>query len=203
MATIIYQKNKKTGNVYAYESIAHWDKDKKQSRAVRKCIGKVDPKTNEIIPTGTYKKKKSEQDANANSGLCSITNCLRGFYGATYLFDKIGEVTGVTADLKACFPDDYKRILSIVYFLILEENNSLSRFPHWQKIHIHPYGKDIASQRSSELFQSIEEVARMDFFAKQGKRRAENEYWAFDITSISSYSEILNQVKKGRNKEHD
>src|SRR5665647_3413268 len=29
------------------------------------------------------------------------------------------------------------------------------------------------------------------------------EYWAFDTTSISSYSETLNQVKKGRNKEHD
>jgi transposase len=29
------------------------------------------------------------------------------------------------------------------------------------------------------------------------------EYWTFDIASISSYSETLSQVKKGRNKEHD
>lgn len=43
----------------------------------------------------------------------------------------------------------------------------------------------------------------MAFFKKQGKRRIEKEYWAFDITSISSYSETLCQVKKGRNKEHD
>lgn len=43
----------------------------------------------------------------------------------------------------------------------------------------------------------------MSFFRKQGKRRAENEYWAFDTTSISSYSKTLNQVKMGRNKEHD
>ena len=43
----------------------------------------------------------------------------------------------------------------------------------------------------------------MAFFKKQGKRRLEKEYWAFDITSISSYSETLIQVKKGRNKEHD
>jgi transposase len=42
----------------------------------------------------------------------------------------------------------------------------------------------------------------MLFFKKQGKRRIEKEYWAFDITSISSCSETLNQVKKGQNKEH-
>jgi transposase len=87
--------------------------------------------------------------------------------------------------------------------LILEENNSLNRFSHWQRLHIHPYGKDIPSQRSSELFQSIDEEERMAFFEKQGKRRIDNEYWAFDITTISSYSEVLNQVKNGVNKEHD
>jgi len=43
----------------------------------------------------------------------------------------------------------------------------------------------------------------MMFFRKQGKRRLEKEYWAFDTTSISSYSEALEQVKKGNNKEHD
>ena len=102
-----------------------------------------------------------------------------------------------------CFPDSYKQILSIAYFLILEENNALNRFSHWQKLHIHPNQEDIPSQRSSELFQSIDEEGRMTFFTKQGKRRIEKEYWAFDITSISSYSEVLSQVKKGRNKEHD
>lgn len=43
----------------------------------------------------------------------------------------------------------------------------------------------------------------MMFFSKQGKRRLEKEYWAFDTTSISSYSEVLKQVKRGKNKEHD
>ncbi|MDD4773428.1 MAG: transposase, partial [Eubacteriales bacterium] len=42
----------------------------------------------------------------------------------------------------------------------------------------------------------------MSFFGKQGKRRIEKEYWAFDITTISSYSDVLKQVKKGKNKEN-
>ena len=48
---IIYQTNKQTGITYAYENKAYWDKEKKQSRARRKLIGKVDPNTGEIIPT--------------------------------------------------------------------------------------------------------------------------------------------------------
>ena len=201
---IVYQTNKKTGITYAYENEPYWDKEKQQSRAKRKLIGKVDPETGEIVPTRTYRKKeKLVGDSATKPGPVPITAMRRSFYGATYLFDQLGEITGVEADLKACFPDLYKKILSIAYFLMLEENNSLSRFSHWQRLHIHPFGKDIPSQRSSELFQSIEEAGRVLFFQKQGRRRIEKEYWAFDVTSISSYSEVLKQVKNGRNKEHD
>ena len=51
MPAIVYQTNKRTGVTYAYESVSHWDKDKRQSRARRKCIGRVDPETKEITPT--------------------------------------------------------------------------------------------------------------------------------------------------------
>ncbi len=204
MMGLIYQTNKKTGITYVYANQAYWDKEKRQSRANRKLIGKLDPETNEVVATRSYKKSKDESQLSPlKPGPVPITKFQRSFYGASYLFDQIGRITGVTTDLKSCFPDTYKQILSIAYYLILEENNSLSRFSHWQKLHIHPYGEDIPSQRSSELFQSIDEEGRMKFFIKQGKRRIEKEYWAFDITSISSYSDTLKQVRKGRNKEHD
>ena len=41
----------------------------------------------------------------------------------------------------------------------------------------------------------------MRFLRLQGKRRVEKEYWAYDSTSISSYSESLKQVKYGKNKD--
>lgn len=59
---IIYQKNKKTGIIYAYDNEAYWDKEKKQSRAKRKLIGKVDPSTGKIVPTRAYKKKSRESE---------------------------------------------------------------------------------------------------------------------------------------------
>ena len=55
---VVYQKNKGSGIVCAYESQAFWVKEKQQSRAKRKCIGKVDPETGQIIPN---RKKKQER----------------------------------------------------------------------------------------------------------------------------------------------
>ena len=57
--------------------------------------------------------------------------------------------------------------------------------------------------RSSDLFSLVTDEAKERFFRLQGKRRMENEYWAYDTTSISSYSESLKQVKNGLNKDHD
>ncbi len=196
---IVYQKNKKTGITYVYKNEAYWDKEKQQSRAKRTLIGKLNTSTGEIVPTRSYRKDSILK----KPGPVPITKIRRDFYGACYLLDQVGKITEVEADLKACFPDRYRMILSVAYYLILEENNSLSRFSRWQRLHAHPYGEDIPSQRGSELFQSISEEERMMFFKKQGRRRIEKEYWAFDITSISSYSETLSQVKKGRNKEYD
>ena len=196
--------NKKTGIKYAYSNEAYWDKEKQQSRARRKLLGRVDPVTGEIVPTRGYTKRiDKEPDTVVKPGPVPISKVQRSFYVASYLLDQIGKATGVEADLKACFPNSYKQLLSIAYYLILEENNSMSRFSHWNRLHIHPCGTDIPSQRSSELFQNIDEASRMNFFKKQGKRRIEKEYWAFDTTSISSFSETLKQVKDGRNKEND
>jgi transposase len=202
--SIIYQTNKKTGITYAYSNKAYWDREKQQSRARRALLGKIDPDSGEIIPNRGYKKlKEAPPPGSVKPGPVPMIKTQRSFFGASYLLDQIGKETGVEADLKACFPDRYKKILSIAYYLIMEENNSLSRFTHWQRLHTHPFGDDIPSQRSSELFQSIEEAERMAFFEKQGKRRIEKEYWAFDVTTISSYSDVLKQVKNGKNKEHD
>jgi len=201
MTAIVYQTNKKTGITYAYESVSYWDKKKQQSRAKRKCIGRVDPKTQKIVPT--RKRKSLAVWAKNRRGPIPAIYAARNFYGATYLFDRIGEDTGIAEDLKTCFPDTYRQILSIAYYLILEDRNPLSRFPHWASLHRHPYGGAISSQRSSELFASITEEERQRFFRIQGKRRVDREYLAYDSTSVSSYSKCLRQVRYGKNKDHE
>lgn len=190
--SIVYQHDKRSGITYAYESEAHWDKAKKQSRAKRTLIGRVDPVTREIVPTRPRKVKAEEVELSK-----------RLFYGATYMLDKIGEQTGVVNDLRECFPNSYREILSMAYYMVLEQKSPLSRFPRFSAMHRHPYGRVISSQRSSEIFKGIEESQRLKFFKLQGKRRLSREYLVYDTTSISSYSECLKQVKYGYNREHD
>lgn len=205
---IVHQTDKRSGITYAYNAEYSWDKEKKQSRSKRSLIGRVDQQTGEIKPTdGRMKKEESDSNIENSSpvkrGPKPAPYANRSFCGATYLFDAIGEKLGIIQDLKTCFPCNYQQILSVAYYLILEENNPLSRFEKWSVLHKHPYGKDISSQRSSELFMSITEEAKQRFFKLQGKRRTEKEYWAYDTTSISSYSQTLKQVQYGMNKEHD
>ena len=60
----------------------------------------------------------------------------------------------------------------------MEETNNISK-------------KNLNSQRISELLKSITEEDRMKFFRSWSNLRSENECIAFDITSISSYSKLI------------
>lgn len=54
---IIKQYHKDTDTTYVYESTSYWDEEKKQSRSKRRVIGKLDPETGEIVPTGRRGRK--------------------------------------------------------------------------------------------------------------------------------------------------
>lgn len=89
MPAIIYQTNKKTGITYVYESISRWDRKKQQSRARRKCIGKLDPVTGEIVPTRKRNRKEESSAPPSKRGPAPVTDTARYFHGATHLLDQI------------------------------------------------------------------------------------------------------------------
>ena len=57
---IVKQYHKDTNTTYVYESESYWDAEKGQSRSRRRVIGKIDPETGEIIPTGKRGRKKKD-----------------------------------------------------------------------------------------------------------------------------------------------
>ncbi len=191
-------------NGYVYIDNAFWNSEKQQSDHKREYIGKYDGE--KFTPNKTYFRLQAEYEQSltaSKTGPVPTDICLRQFYGATYLLDQISAKTGISVDLGRCFGSLAGQILSIAYYLILEEGMPLYRFHKWGMTHRHPYGKDIPSQRSSELFGLITEDAKMDYFKRQAKRHGLNEYLAFDTTSISSYSNLIKQVKYGKNKDGD
>ena len=190
------------GTEYVFESDSQWNADKKYGTHKRRYIGKMVDGV--FVPSEKTQLQTALKEAReARPGPAPTTASTRLFCGATALLDGIGEKLGITEDLKTCFPDSWQELLSIAYYLILEDRNPLSRFPRWASNHRHPFGSNIPSQRSSELFGAIGEDAKQRFFLLQTKRRMETEYLAYDTTSISSYSTMLNQVRYGKNKDHE
>ena len=184
------------GVEYVYEYDSKWNSTKKYGTHKRNYIGKII--NGNFITNKRYQLQLALQEAQKKRpGPVATEASSRRFYGATYLLDVIGEKLSITQDLKKCFPETWEQILSIAYYLIMEDRNPLTRFPKWSATHTHPHGKNIPSQRSSELFASISEDAKQKFFRMQSERRLEKEFLAYDTTSISSYSKSLKQVKYG------
>ena len=100
MVAIVYQTDKRSGITYAYESISLWDKEKQQSRVKRRLIGRVDKITGEIVPTDGRNRKKRDASLSEEQAPKCTAVASRSFFGATNLFDAIGEKLGITNDLK-------------------------------------------------------------------------------------------------------
>ncbi|MBQ1352685.1 MAG: hypothetical protein IIY39_01845 [Firmicutes bacterium] len=69
MATVKVH-NKARNVTYVYESVSYWDKELRQPRSHRKLIGRIDPATGDIVPTG----KRGRSDAAAVIPLHSDTD---------------------------------------------------------------------------------------------------------------------------------
>ena len=166
----VYIKNKSNGTTYVYESENYWNREKKQSCSKRVCVGKLD-NNGSFVPSARFGKPVPESFAAASKrDPAPAFHTRRLYYGEIYLLDQIGIKVGIAADLKACFPNSYRQMLSIVYYLILEDDVSMLRFEKWGETHWHPYGENIPSQRSSELFQPITDESRHHFFVLRGNR---------------------------------
>ena len=103
---IITQTDKRSGITYAYETEYYWDKEKKQSRSKRICVGKVDPATGEIVPTRGRAKKgetKITTPSPGKTGPIPFVESKHLYYGATYLLEALSDDIGLTSDLKQCF----------------------------------------------------------------------------------------------------
>ena len=177
----------KNGRVYLYESRSYWDKEKKAPRSEMVYIGKEDPDTNAIVPAGKKWSPKSSQD-----------------YGNIFVLEKISSQIGLTEILKSAFPDEWKKLLNCVFFEVCE-GKPLYLCGPWLETTYTDMVEGLASQRISELLKSVGEnlPARLEFSRAWAEKRGEDKFVVFDITSISSYSKLIESVEWGYNRDKE
>lgn len=190
----VFLKNKSTGITYVYECLSFWDKAKKKPGSKRTCIGKLDPTTGELIPSKRLISPIEPMQPGQTATVRSV--------GAIQLLEDICHKLQVDKIVKGTFPEHWELILSLVYFQAMEKK-PLSKVEHWTEIHTHPYGQFIDHRRVSELLPLLTEDKQLAFFKKWAKLRMQEEYLAYDITSISSYSQLNNMVRLGYNRDEE
>ncbi len=98
MSSIVHQYDKRSGITYAYESTSYYDKEKKQPRAKRKLIGRVDPVTGEIVPTSGRRSSAKSETIPAGSSMKEKYNLLK--QQCSEKDEKISELNNVVLSLR-------------------------------------------------------------------------------------------------------
>ena len=191
----VHQINKKTGITYVYEAVSCWDKEKKQARNKQVCIGKLDPVNGEFVPA---KRLTPEQAAVRDP----IVTASAEIVGSSIILDTITDMLGLKSLLKSIFPNEYRQILTMAYYLV-SQGGPLSHCGTWCKSHAHPLETPLTSQCITEILRAISIDKKQTFFTKWMDKVLEDDYLCYDITSISSYSELNEYIKYGHNRDLD
>ena len=187
--------NKKTGVTYVYESVSFWNKELKQSRNKQVCIGKIDPATGKFVPA---KRLDPQQGAARDPAVTASAQVV----GPLVILAEFSKRLGLEKLLKACFPDTHKQILTMAFYLACQ-GGALSHCESWAKSHEPSLAASLSSQRISEILPAIGVDGKQTFLVKWMVKVLENDYICYDITSVSSYSEINEYIKYGHNRDKE
>lgn len=186
--TMSYQINQKIGNhVYVYEVESYWDPYKKQPRQRRKYLGKKDPVTGQV---STPRK--------------GFTPRMARDYGHIYLLGRLAERMGLPEELKTAFPEIYEELYLLSLYQVLEAK-PLYLFKPWAEMTYLEDPLGLSSQKISRLVEEVgtREDLRDRFFHSWVKRQGDIRAIIFDITSLSSYSRLIEYLEWGYNRDRD
>ena len=205
MSSII--KQKVGGKTYLYESVSYRNAEGKP-RNRRKLIGKINSVTGQAV----YKREYLDRMASSGHPIAvtppaSFTaedicrSCIRD-YGAFYLFQKLAERAGLLGVLSKALPGCWEAVFNLASYLV-STGDPLAYCEDWptstEAFSVGP----LTSQRISELLAGITAEERDNFYHLWCSLRSEMEYLALDITSTSSYSELIESVEWGYNRDKE
>ena len=179
---------KKVGEtVYLYEATSSWDAQKKQPRQTRRYLGKKSPNSDTVIPPRRSTVPRQAKD-----------------YGNSYVLQQLAARSGVTAVLRHVFPEDAPLLLALALFEIAE-GAPLYLFPYWIETTAMEPVKALSPAELTTLTQRLGrmEREREAFFQQWIAHCSPVHTIVFDITSVSSYSTLINEVEWGYNRDHD
>ena len=203
MSSIV--KSKIGNNTYMYESVSFRNKEG-LPRNKRTIIGKIDPITGEPVYKPEYLERMAAEGTPvavipaSTFTVSDIHSSTVKDFGAFFLYRKLAERMGLMDVLQKALPGCWEEIFNLSAYLI-STGDPFSYCEDWLSCtDAFPVGP-MPSQRISELLSSITKDERDNFYQLWCSARSEIEYLALDITSTSSYSELIESVEWGYNRD--
>lgn len=194
---------KKRGNstyIYYYTSFFTKENGKHSNTSV--IIGKLDNNdSSKLIPNDHY----YEYFDHSNDAIDLPEIVFEGDYSIGYstAVNQIFNDLGLDVILKNNFGPAAYDIMTVAAYSI-KNGAVMSYIDDYTKYHYDINNpKILKNQRISDLFASITYQQRMDFFVEWVNKCNADDCFVYDISSISTYSEGIEQAEFGYNRDHD
>lgn len=196
---VIRVLNKRTGVTYLYENHPYWDKELKQGRSKRKCIGRLDKNGNPIYNDYYLHRRASSLPGSEDVGIPPITRTV--LIGQNLVLDKvIGDLGLKGALAKVVGAADAELALQLVRHSVCTAGTPMYLAPHWLDERGYD-GKALESQRITELLRRLGPDKRNAFFRLWIARHGDGRGVFFDVSSISSHARAISWVERGYNRD--
>lgn len=191
----ISRKKHKNGTTYIYYRTNFRRNEAGKAVFDETSIGKLDETGEKLIPNQNYYKFFPDESA-------KYVNHVKTF-GLTYTLDHLVKDLKLDEVLLPIFGSQTNDILALAFY-VLAHGNVLSYAQDWMEESAWIQSvSPLTSQNISHLFANVRYDQILTFFENWTRCQSQQEYWYYDVTSISSYSQQIEAVEWGYNRDNE
>ena len=190
------ERRQTNGDIYVYEVTTLYNPKKRYNEHVSsRLLGKKSPDGKEIIPTRPKRSTRS-----------TVITAVRKTVGAMDILEWIGRESGIDEDLlNSTDQGTAQKIISIARFWMANPDKAIRRIEEWQISHVLPYAEGLSEDICYSLMKMLGQDISIsqNYFRRRASHAVSRASVAVDSTTFSSYSEFLNDVRFGYNKDNN
>ena len=188
------ERRQANGDIYVYEVTTLYNPQKRYNEHVSsKLLGKKSSTGAELLPTRPRKVP----------GTAAVT-ASRKTVGVTDILEWIGKESCIDDDvLSSADKGTAQKIISIARFWMANPDKTIRRIEEWQISHAIPYQEGMSEDTCYLLMKQLGQdiTVSQKYFGYRASHAPSRASVAVDSTTVSSYSELLNDVRFGYNKD--
>lgn len=188
------ERRQKNGDIYVYEVTTLYNPKKRYNEHISsKLLGKKSANGSEILPTRPRKAASNATDV-----------AIRKTVGVTDILNWIGKESGIDDDVfSSADKGTAQKIISIARFWMANPDKTIRRIEEWQISHTIPYQDGLSENTCYLLMKQLGQdiTVSQKYFRYRASHTPSRASVAVDSTTMSSYSELLNDVRFGYNKD--